>query len=747
MVMPRPQIPPELLNPTMMPAPAATPGAPIGTQGPGGAPPVAWDGPSEDPILREAQLATGQGIPQGSSSVPTGPLESPFGDLPGANGMPPQQGGQDLILSRLLAESQQNPPPIRKKARRFKLRKPDPSHIQVTANRDQDRHRLLIERMSRDLSLYRQHTGGLPKSFEPTTDQQVRSAQLSTLVNKLANMFSGMDLMYELPYDVMDEEKASQRIEDALYQLRKLAARTHARSSAGELLQRTEFFYMLLHGRLIKRILPDADDEQFPWQDSVIDPATCYPTFGDGKRGLIRMVRKYNSTIGEVVSLYSRSDPKVEQKLLDKIGGYTASLAVGEWWNIDGEVVEYWDDQWHYVSFKGVDIVPVMEHGLPRIPFVYVTPVGEPTGLSTPGGHYLTYSDLYSAYIPEVVGSDADIAEKGVSVFHYLVNTHRLKEMLETILFSEVEKATDPATIEYSMPHLMNQEYPALQTKRGKSNKRQQGMQSIEAVPTSPKPTDFSPLFSTLGQEFMEGSLSPAVFGAEQGSNITGSGMNALLQAAKDMALPYIKAWEMAMALEAEIRLEQFVDLIAPVMTLSAPSMDTYGHATGEIHEVTQRDVQKVGTMVTAKASGLGDQDKAAKIAYVNQAVQAGVWSQRYGMNELDVKNPDQMFSEIISEKAMQHPEIMENHLIPMAFLSQGMEDEAEMWLEFVVAPKLMQMQGGGAPGAGGMMGQEGGGGGSQAVPVPPGSPVDQAPGGPPPGEGRGPEQPPPGMM
>ena len=59
MVMPRPQIPPELLNPAMMAAPPAPVGgipAPGAMPGMAPVPPVGWDGPSEDPVLREAQL-------------------------------------------------------------------------------------------------------------------------------------------------------------------------------------------------------------------------------------------------------------------------------------------------------------------------------------------------------------------------------------------------------------------------------------------------------------------------------------------------------------------------------------------------------------------------------------------------------------------------------------------------------------------------------------------------------------------
>lgn len=661
--------------------------------------------------------------------MPIGPLDTAFAPSNTRDQNPMAQQGQDPILAGLMQQAQGLPPRPSKLRQKKKLAKPEASQIRATANRDQDRYRIVIERMSRDVSLYRQHAGGRPKSFHPSLDQEVRSSQLSTLVNKLANMMGGMDQIISVPWDTVPEEKAAQRIEDALYQQRKLAKRQHTRDAGGENLQRMEFFYLLLHGRYAKRILPDSSDLRFPYADLLCDPSTCFPTFGGPKKGLIRMVRKFSATMGEIISTYSMSDPNIERRLLREFG-YDTNTAAGEWWNIEGEVIEYWDETWHYVSYRNVDVVPVMEHGLRRIPYVYTMAVGEPHGMQTPGGYYMQYNELYAAYLPQLVGYQSDLAEKGVSVFHYLVNTHKLQEMLYTLLFSEVEKSTDPATIEYQMPHLQGKDNPPLQTKRGKSNKRQLNMEKIEPVPTSPRPTDFSPLMSGLQQQFMEGSISPAMFGAEQGSNITGSGMDTMIQMAKDMVMPYITAWEMAQALEHEIRLEQYVDELSGIMTLSAPGLDPYGTSSGEIQEMSLEDVEMVGTFVEVEAAGMTDQNEAQKIAYLGQGVQAGFFSQRYAMKKLQIKNQNAMFGEIIAEKAAQHPEMMENIIIPKVLIESGQEDQADMWLEMVVAPKLMMMgQGGAAPGGGGMMGAAGGGG-SQAVPVPPGQPVDQSAGG-----------------
>jgi hypothetical protein len=211
-----------------------------------------------------------------------------------------------------------------------------------------------------------------------------------------------------------------------------------------------------------------------------------------------------------------------------------------------------------------------------------------------------------------------------------------------------------------------------------------------------------------------------------------------MVQQAYDLINPYVEAWQNGQAQEAQIKLEMYMNQLAPTITLSVPEANARGQGTGEVHDLSPEDIRKVGTYVDVRMAGLNLFNEAQQIASMNQAVQAGFYSRRHAMNKLNVPNPDKMFTEIIGEQAMQHPEMMENFIIPEGFMSQGLEDFARLWMELVVAPKMAQMAMGGAPG-----GQPPGpgGAGSQAAPNPmQGSGVPtQGPGGPPPGEGRGP--------
>lgn len=727
------RIPPELMG---LPAPNAPLPAP--------APGSFIDAPSEDPMLRAQQQPVGpmMGMAPGAPVGPQEAFQAPMSPL--APGLPPDTvtgpgGGQDPILASLMAAASESGPvlPDPHRERRKKVPKPRSEVIMATANRDKMRHQALVARMARDVSLYRQHEVATPISFSRDRETAIASAEFSTLVNKLSNMFSGANQLYSVPWDTVTEEKSAQIIEDALYQLRKLAARFYNGN-----LQREEFFYMFLHGRYVKRILPDLHDTEYPFSEALLDPATCFPTYGGGKKGMIRMVRVYEASVGEVLGDYAHAVPDLEKKLAKKLG-YDDYSSASEWFDERGEVIEYWDTWWRYVAFKGQEVLPVTEHGLGDVPFCVTPAVGEPASMSTPGGRYYSYDPDTNTTIPVIMGAEQDIAEKGVSVYHYLINTHRVKEMLYTILYNAVEGSQNPATITYTAPHLMGKEPKPLDTKRGGNNVRQLNFQRVEGVPVSPRPTDFSPLFQSIQQEMMEGSFPPGMFGADQASNQTGSGADAMMQNAKDLVTPYIQAWERGQGRECELKLNMYVDIISPSITISAPNRDPRGGASGDVHDLSPNDIRLCGTFVDVKMTGLTIENEARLVSTLDQAIQAGLMSQKTAMHRLNDPNPDRTFAEIISERAMQHPEIMENFLIPEGFRAQGNEEFAKMWIELVVAPKLMQQQQammqGAPPGAPAGPGPTpGSGGGSQEIPNPMQGITEQGAGGPPPGQGRG---------
>jgi hypothetical protein len=192
-----------------------------------------------------------------------------------------------------------------------------------------------------------------------------------------------------------------------------------------------------------------------------------------------------------------------------------------------------------------------------------------------------------------------------------------------------------------------------------------------------------------LDQEFIEGSVPPGAFGNLPGSNISGLAMDSMLAPIKDLTLPYVNAWGHGQSLIVEQMLYHLRDRILPVL---AGTDDQYGQQ-NSASLISAQQIRNVGCYVDVTLDEVGPDTKMQRVTTANQAVSAGLMSQRSGIEFIGTKDPDAEFRQIIAEKAMQNPQLMENFIIPAGFISQQEPDLAKMWLQLVVAPKLQQMQ------------------------------------------------------
>ena len=618
----------------------------------------------------------------------------------------------DPVLDQLMGMEPVIPLYPTKRPDANKTKKPSVSLIKTICNSDYDRFSERLYVMAEDVAMYRQHTSGKPLGFHPSRERAVKSAAISNLVNKLSNMFSGTKVIAKAPYDTTDDEKSSQNVEDAYYYIRKKMKQEYAKSTGGGNLQRDEYFYMLLEGSCVYRVLPDVEDPEYPFNITLLDPATCFPTFGNGKNGMIRMVRKYRATVGAVVTAYAGIIPSAQAKFAKKLG-YSNYADLSEYMNEEGDVIEYYDRWWRYVEFMGeVLVYDAHEYGL--VPFAVTYPTGEPAGMLTPAGgmayspssdsvgvNFQTGSGFGAGYIQN---TQSDMAQKGVSVFHYLKNTHRLVEALNTLLYNEVEKSGNPPTITYTAPHMVGKETPPLDVKRGGTNTRIMNMHDVQGIPTSPRPTDIAPLQTWLQQSWSEGTMPPGAFGSEMGANASGIAIDTLLNSAKDLTLPYVGGWESLQSGVFEICMVHYRDRISPLMSMVYPSKKS---GNNELVSLSVDDLNATGMYLEMKVTGIEDSSEANRVQTVNAAIQAGLYSQRYGMEKMNIENPDRMFQDILAEKAMQHELMLQNVMIPSALEARGDEDLLDIWLTTVVAPSMSQMA---MPGGAGGAPPEGGG-------------------------------------
>jgi hypothetical protein len=280
----------------------------------------------------------------------------------------------------------------------------------------------------------------------------------------------------------------------------------------------------------------------------------------------------------------------------------------------------------------------------------------------------------------------------------------------------------------------MGQPAPPLRFHAGATNQRILNAQHVESIPTSPRPTDASPVMQKLQKDLTEGSINTAMFGGMDGSNIAGFAVESLISAARDSVLPYEQAFQHGNALVAEMLLMLYRDVISPHQRAAVPMDGRYG--TDPTIELTPQMIELVGTACTVELIGVPDQALPMVMQASVMAIHEGLWSRRKAMEKLGEKDPDRMLSDIIAERAMEHPEVMENFVIPMGFIKRGQEDFAKIWILFVIMPKLAQMlpgmmgssmgpMGSGGPGMPGM-----GASGPAAMPPPPGAGPGSVPGG-----------------
>lgn len=573
------------------------------------------------------------------------------------------------------------------------------------ANKDQERYRRLTARFSRDLAMYRQRISAKPPTFDPKRELAFRSATFSNIVNKLTNMCSPLDFRFVVPFKDEQSKQNSQILENWYGYLRTCAEIEYATAGGASSLAWDEFFYLFLYGRIVRRVLPNRTNLEHPFFDELVDPSTVFPVWGGSSEGLIRITHRRPMSFIDVVSTYAPYSPNLYERMqstMVKDFDLTDDEPQRSF-HIERELTEGWDTWNQWADWGGIEVYN-KPHALGVVPWIYTMARGEPRGMTTPEGKYWVPNwenpDDPDAWL--AVDAAVDEAEKGVSVFHHLIHTNRLTEVVYTILTTEVLKARNPPTVTYSAQQMEGQASKPLIFTPGGNNQRTLNAQRVEIVPTSPRPTDTSPLLGKLTGDITEGSINPAMFGAVEGSNIAGFAIESMIAASKDTVLPYLKGFEIHNQSVAQLKTIIYEKVILPIGIMSTPMEGRYGSSPSA--DVTADVIRSVGRKVTCEIIGVSDQQLPALVNAAGAATERGFWSRRKAMERLGEKDPSRMLREIILERALEHPEMMENFLIPIEFIRSGQKDLADLWVLMIVMPKIqmlmMQMLGPQAGGA-----------------------------------------------
>lgn len=676
----------------------------------------------------------GQIGPQDMASLVQRQLQPPGAPpLPGMNGMaPPAMPFGDPILGQMEAQ----PPPMGvydaeiSLPRRLKtgyVPKIDPAVWRELGNQDEQHYQRLLWRFSRDTDLYRGKNSAVPPGFDPKRELAYRSATLSNVVNKLTNMCAPLDFRYIIPFKDEPTKKASQIVENWHTYNRHCEEFEYATSGGHSSLAQDEWLYNLLYGRICARVLPAPEHPNHPFRVTLLDPSTVFPVWGGDGEGLVRVTHKRPMTAIDVIATYLPYAPNLTERLKDSVAekfGFE-SQEYHRFYYVQRDLWEMWNT-WSKCVFWGDTLITLDDHELGFVPFIYTMARGEPRGMRTPQGRSYRSSvyDWEDDYPEEWISTDDvyDESEKGISVFHHIIKTNKMSEVVYSLLMTQILQASRPSTINYVGQTGWGELPKPLDLKPGGTNYRRLNVDNVEIVPTSPRPTDASPVIQRLLGEVAEGTINPAMFGNVEGSNIAGYAIESMVAAAKDTVLPYLKNYELFQAMKAEMQTRLYRDVILPDGMMTIPLEGRYG--TQPSADVTAEVIDQVGTKVTVEMIGVSDQQLPMLVNAAGAAVERGFWSQRKAMEKLGEKDPDRMLREIIIERGMQHPEMMENFLIPVMMIQNNQRDMAELWTLLVVMPKIQAMMAQMMGPMGGMMGAPPGGGGPPAM----------GPGGPPPG-------------
>lgn len=679
-------------------------------------PPPMLFGPTGNPL---------SGGPGGMGMTGMGgpPLLPPMGGglagLPGMPGMPPDPGDLKVgpVYPARLLDENGNP---------RKPRKPTATACQAKATHDERKHGRLVARFLKDLRRYRQKHQGVFEDFDPTIDQEFTSTEASTQVNKVANMGAGLPWRYEVPYRTAAEKKASQRVEAWAAHWVDTWTRMHA-ARWGTDLRYEMFWYALVLGHLVGRCFCDLDDAGYPWTPELLNPAQTFPTFGGPKDGLTVVTEVYRTTYGDVLETYAAKYAGLERKLLGKQQGDDQTWSHAE---LDrdrcGKMVTYCDAWWHGAWFDGVEVVPVTAHEYLEVPYVYCRAPGEPGGFASPDRTDVTMREALYGYKPGQDLAGWDTVEQGPSFFHYVENALLQQEAYYGILVTQTKQATNPATVlesDYEEPPEPFDFGP------GGNNTLRPG-EKLQNIPTSPRPSDVGPLLEKVGAEVAKAMLPDPMFGVASGSQVSGYAEDALRGATRDRTGVYfamVQRFVGGMLGLAAREFRSFGHLATTDGTYAVPSpRKSAGSAAvgvGEMADlppevllamaqlgigppkdepevaVSLEDFDLVGSDVRVKIKQISMQNLTQMMNVVQMALNAPmpVWSWEYGAEQLDVDDPDLMWQQILTNKAMMDPLILKTVLYPKALYKSGNMEAYRAYMdELRMAQQPPQPMGGG---------------------------------------------------
>lgn len=557
-----------------------------------------------------------------------------------------------------------------------------------------------------DYRSWRNETSGVPKDFIEGEDDPWIDAGITSEIELIAYQLSDSDLHFDAPATVMSAEEDAEKKIDFAIACYDDAKRQHNVAGHGSL-QLDTARTLLTTGRLAWHctLNLDAEEGEMPFNETMLDPATCYPVF-ENKRGMKIMARSYSTTVADVVGAFTTEDNDLTYLYKSKDSSkasYKETDTV--------TVTEYWDRKWRIVWMNGKVVVGPISHDYGFVPFVYkLGGLGLPGYMSDPTT--MSHRDLAQIGFSQSWNPrDVSNPNKGISLIRLLRAPHHLREAVLTKIMTGFDKSINrPMTVE--MDEMAYPEgVPEIDMGKNAVTPLKMGHQRLSQMDVNPSPQLMSVILNGAQENIDRLKLPATAHGLNDKSNVAGYATNVLNEAGQVKLVPHKRVLEEFLQECMEMRFRMFRD---------------YGHlvqqgAYGEQGELTvphsdsdpgqpraflirPTDLRNSGVKMKIKMRSMSLQMLGVAGNAVSIMMQAGLIDKVGALKLLEDPNPYRTIRRIQAEAVMNDPAIQKMRVVE-TLRQQGMSEWADMYLQ------LSSGQGGGGGGGGGApMLPEGGG-------------------------------------
>lgn len=572
--------------------------------------------------------------------------------------------------------------------------KPDPGEALSIVKRLEGEFGGLRNQINEDYRTWRGEIVGVPNDFIEGQDEPWHDSGIRSEIELIAYQLADSEMSFDAPATVMSEEESAEKKIDFALACMDESKRQHHHSGHGSL-QLDKARMLLTTGRLAWHctLNLDAEEGEMPFNETLLDPATCYPVF-ENKRGLKTFARTYPTTVADVVGAFSSVDNDLSHLYKSKSGraSYKPTDRV--------MVSEYWDRKWRIVWMDGQVILGPISHDYGFVPFVYkLGGLGMPGVMSDPTT--IQQSQLNSigfgySWNP----NDLSNPNKGISLVRLLRAPHHLRESVMAKIMTGFDKSINPSMTVEMDEMAYPDGAPEIDTSKNAINPLKMGHQKLDQMRVEPSSQLMGVILNGAQENIDRLKLPPTAHGLNDKSNVAGYATNVLNEAGLVKLVPHKTVLEEFEQECMEMRFRMFRDFGHLIQQGPYGEQGALVVPHAEADPNTPRafllrpvDLRTSGIKVKVKMRALSVQMLGVVGNAANILLQAGLIDKVSALKLLEVPNPHKTLRRIQIDAILNDPVIQEMRTIT-ALREQGLDE----WAEFFIQRK--QMENVPAPGA-----------------------------------------------